>query len=250
MRAGPCSSLGAANPLLPANLSRQTLGISSPPESIGLPMAQECKLSEGGRGRCAPGLDSPWLPPGCGTLRGALTTSASTAIRMSVGGSRSPGLPRAVNSQRPRSSQAGSPSQGWIRRLGAAGQFVPRLAGAKRRPLRAHSKGRAARVGALHRWARGAGLVTRRLRGALRERELRYAPSTRCARTPRGRRQPPPQPLPDKSHARIIGAPAQGGSSPAGESEPSVRLCRLAVRPRRDWRFRRPSSPRLQIDER
>jgi hypothetical protein len=43
-----------------------------------------------------PGAGLAVAPPGCGTLRGALTTSASTAIRMSVGGSRSLGLPRAV----------------------------------------------------------------------------------------------------------------------------------------------------------
>ena len=33
------------------------------PESAGLLNAQACKMSERGRGRCAPGLDSPWLPP-------------------------------------------------------------------------------------------------------------------------------------------------------------------------------------------
>jgi hypothetical protein len=39
--------------------------------------------SKGGRGRCAPRLDSPWLSPGCGTLRGAPRTSATAAVWMS-----------------------------------------------------------------------------------------------------------------------------------------------------------------------
>jgi hypothetical protein len=41
-------------------------------------------MVEGGSVRCAPGLDSPWLPPGRGTLRGAPTTSAAEANRMSA----------------------------------------------------------------------------------------------------------------------------------------------------------------------
>ena len=51
---GPCSSLGAANRRFPATLSRQTLSM---PLGVpaGLRMAQACKLSKGGRGRCAPG---------------------------------------------------------------------------------------------------------------------------------------------------------------------------------------------------
>jgi hypothetical protein len=70
-------------------------------------------MVEGGSVRCAPGLDSPWLPPGCGTLRGALTTSATAAIRMSIGGPESR-IALRRQFQRPRSPQARSPSQGRI----------------------------------------------------------------------------------------------------------------------------------------
>jgi hypothetical protein len=70
------------------------------PEPAGLPKAQECKLSEGERGRCAPGLDSPWLLRGCGTLRGALTTSATAAIPMSDSGLDALALPPDVLTQK------------------------------------------------------------------------------------------------------------------------------------------------------
>jgi hypothetical protein len=52
------------------------------------------------RGRCAPGLDSPWLLRGCGTLRGALTTSATAAIPMSDSGLDALALPPDVLTQK------------------------------------------------------------------------------------------------------------------------------------------------------